>query len=110
MALARALAVKPRLLLLDEPLSALNSMVRTELHGEIRELQQRLGILTIAVTHDQEEALTSTGRIIRMRQGRIVQIGELDTLCHGPANRFVDDFMGVSISSTRIRCARMPSR
>jgi iron(III) transport system ATP-binding protein len=95
-ALARAVAVKPRLLLLDEPLSALDAKVRTELRGEIRDLQQRLGILTIMVTHDQEEALTLSDRIVCMRQGRIAQIGEPDALYHSPANRFVAEFMGLS--------------
>ncbi len=95
-ALARAVAVRPRLLLLDEPLSALDAKVRTELRGEIRDLQQRLGILTIMVTHDQEEALTLADRIVCMRQGHIAQIGEPDELYHSPANRFVADFMGLS--------------
>jgi iron(III) transport system ATP-binding protein len=95
-ALARAVAVQPRLLLLDEPLSALDAKVRTELRGEIRDLQQRLGILTIMVTHDQEEALTLADRIVCMRQGHIAQIGEPDALYHEPANRFVADFMGLS--------------
>ncbi|MGF1621088.1 MAG: ABC transporter ATP-binding protein [Rhodomicrobiaceae bacterium] len=95
-ALARAVAVQPRLLLLDEPLSALDAKVRTELRTEIRDLQQRLGILTIMVTHDQEEALTLADRIVCMRQGHIAQIGEPDELYHHPANRFVADFMGLS--------------
>jgi iron(III) transport system ATP-binding protein len=95
-ALARAVAVQPRLLLLDEPLSALDAKVRGELRGEIRDLQQRLGILTIMVTHDQEEALTLADRIVCMRQGHIAQIGAPDTLYHEPANRFVADFMGLS--------------
>jgi iron(III) transport system ATP-binding protein len=95
-ALARAVAARPRLLLLDEPLSALDAKVRTELRGEIRDLQQRLGILTIMVTHDQEEALTLADRIVCMRQGHIAQIGEPDALYHSPANRFVADFMGLS--------------
>jgi iron(III) transport system ATP-binding protein len=95
-ALARAVAVQPKLLLLDEPLSALDAKVRTELRGEIRDLQQRLGILTIMVTHDQEEALTLADRIVCMRQGHIAQIGEPDELYHSPATRFVADFMGLS--------------
>lgn len=95
-ALARAVAVQPRLLLLDEPLSALDAKVRAELRSEIRDLQQRLGILTIMVTHDQEEALTLADRIVCMRQGHIAQIGEPDELYHKPANRFVADFMGLS--------------
>lgn len=95
-ALARGVAVQPRLLLLDEPLSALDAKVRAELRGEIRDLQQRLGILTIMVTHDQEEALTLADRIVCMRQGHIAQIGEPDALYREPANRFVADFMGLS--------------
>jgi iron(III) transport system ATP-binding protein len=95
-ALARAVAAKPRLLLLDEPLSALDAKVRAELRGEIRDLQQRLGILTIMVTHDQEEALTLADRIVCMREGRIAQIGEPDALYHSPDNLFVANFMGLS--------------
>jgi iron(III) transport system ATP-binding protein len=95
-ALARAVAVDPKLLLLDEPLSALDAKVRAELRAEIRELQQRLGILTIMVTHDQEEALTLADRIVCMRDGRIAQIGTPDALYRRPANRFVADFMGLS--------------
>jgi len=95
-ALARAVAVEPKLLLLDEPLSALDAKVRVELRSEIRSLQQRLGILTIMVTHDQEEALTLADRIVCMQGGRIAQIGTPKDLYHRPVNRFVADFMGVS--------------
>ncbi|WP_112661623.1 ABC transporter ATP-binding protein [Microvirga flavescens] len=95
-ALARAVAVDPKLLLLDEPLSALDAKVRTELRGEIRELQKRLGILTIMVTHDQEEALMLADRIVCMQHGRIAQVGTPDELYTRPQNRFVADFMGVS--------------
>jgi iron(III) transport system ATP-binding protein len=95
-ALARAVAVDPRLLLLDEPLSALDAKVRSELRQEIRDLQRRLGIPTIMVTHDQEEALTLSDRIVCMQHGRIAQIGTPDELYREPANRFVADFMGVS--------------
>jgi iron(III) transport system ATP-binding protein len=95
-ALARAVAVEPKLLLLDEPLSALDAKVRVELRSEIRSLQQRLGILTIMVTHDQEEALTLADRIVCMQAGRIAQIGTPKDLYHRPVNRFVADFMGVS--------------
>ena len=95
-ALARAVAVDPKLLLLDEPLSALDAKVRTELRAEIRELQRRLGILTIMVTHDQEEALTLADRIVCMQQGRIAQIGTPEELYARPTNLFVADFMGVS--------------
>jgi len=95
-ALARAVAVEPKLLLLDEPLSALDAKVRVELRSEIRSLQKRLGILTIMVTHDQEEALTLADRIVCMQAGRIAQIGAPKDLYHRPVNRFVADFMGVS--------------
>jgi len=95
-ALARAVAVEPKLLLLDEPLSALDAKVRVELRSEIRALQQRLGILTIMVTHDQEEALTLADRIVCMQKGRVAQIGTPQELYHRPANRFVADFMGIS--------------
>jgi iron(III) transport system ATP-binding protein len=95
-ALARALAVEPRLLLLDEPLSALDAQVRAELRGEIRDLQRRLGIPTVMVTHDQQEALTLADRIVCMRQGRIAQIGTPDELYARPRNAFVAEFMGVS--------------
>ncbi len=74
-ALARALAPRPRLLLLDEPLSALDAQVRTELRSEIRQLQRQLGIASIMVTHDQEEALSMADRVVLMHQGRIEQQG-----------------------------------
>jgi iron(III) transport system ATP-binding protein len=95
-ALARAVAVEPKLLLLDEPLSALDAKVRVELRSEIRGLQKRLGILTIMVTHDQEEALTLADRIVCMQTGRIAQIGTPQDLYHRPVSRFVADFMGIS--------------
>lgn len=95
-ALARAIAAAPRLLLLDEPLSALDAKVRTDLRIEIRNLQQQLGLLTIMVTHDQEEALTLADRIVCMQQGSIAQIGTPEELYRRPTNRFVADFMGVS--------------
>jgi iron(III) transport system ATP-binding protein len=95
-ALARAVAVDPKLLLLDEPLSALDAKVRTQLRGEIKELQRRLGILTVMVTHDQEEALTLADRIVCMREGRVAQIGTPSELYCRPGNRFVADFMGIS--------------
>ncbi|WP_137042911.1 ABC transporter ATP-binding protein [Pseudolabrys sp. FHR47] len=95
-ALARAVAVEPKLLLLDEPLSALDAKVRVELRAEIRALQRRLGILTIMVTHDQEEAMSLADRIVCMQKGRIAQVGTAQELYHHPASRFVADFMGVS--------------
>lgn len=93
-ALARALAPDPQVLLLDEPLSALDAKVREDLRLEIRSLQQRLGITTIMVTHDQEEALTMADRIVVMRAGRIEQVGSGRDLYSHPANRFVAEFIG----------------
>src|SRR5690606_15437878 len=79
-ALARALAPEPSVLLLDEPLSALDAKVREELRGEMRELQRRLGITTIMVTHDQDEAMEMADRIVVMDGGRIAQVGSAVTL------------------------------
>ncbi len=93
-ALARALALSPGLLLLDEPLSALDARVRARLRGEVRDLQRRLGITTIMVTHDQEEALTMSDRIVVMSRGRIEQVGTPDEIYARPATAFVADFVG----------------
>ena len=93
-ALARALALSPGLLLLDEPLSALDARVRSRLRGEIRDLQGRLGITTIMVTHDQEEALTMSDRIVVMNAGRIEQVGTPGEIYGRPATPFVADFVG----------------
>jgi iron(III) transport system ATP-binding protein len=95
-ALARALAVSPSLLLLDEPLSALDAQVRSRLRGELRDLQSRLGITTIMVTHDQEEAQSLADRIILMNHGKIEQIGTPWEIYNQPASSFVADFIGVS--------------
>jgi len=95
-ALARALAVDPALILLDEPLSALDAQVRAELRIEIRDLQRRLGIPTIMVTHDQEEAMVLADRIVCMNQGRIEQVGPPAELYLTPRTRFVANFMGSS--------------
>jgi iron(III) transport system ATP-binding protein len=95
-ALARALAVDPALILLDEPLSALDAKVRAELRIEIRELQRRLGIPTIMVTHDQEEAMVLADKIVCMNQGRIEQVGSPAELYLTPRTRFVANFMGSS--------------
>jgi iron(III) transport system ATP-binding protein len=94
-ALARALATSPGLLLLDEPLSALDAKVRVYLRREIRELQRRLGVTTIMVTHDQEEALTMADRIVVMNQGVIEQVGTPLEIYREPASPFVADFIGV---------------
>lgn len=95
-ALARAIAVDPKVLLLDEPLSALDAKVRGSLRDEIRHLQRELGIPTLMVTHDQEEALAMSDKIICMNHGVIVQAGTPEELYHKPATRFVADFMGYS--------------
>ncbi len=93
-ALARALATSPGLLLLDEPLSALDAIVRVHLRQEIRALQQRLGVTTIMVTHDQEEALSMGDRIAVMNQGAIDQIGTALQIYREPATPFAADFVG----------------
>lgn len=93
-ALARALAMSPGLLLLDEPLSALDAQVRLRLRGEIRRLQRRLNVTTIMVTHDQEEALTMANKIVVMNGGRIEQVASGLELYQRPANAFVAGFIG----------------
>lgn len=93
-ALARALATAPSLLLLDEPLSALDAQVRDHLQTELRRLQEKLGVTTIMVTHDQDEAAALADTIAVMHQGRIVQSGSPEHIYHYPANRFVADFVG----------------
>ncbi len=93
-ALARALAPAPGLLLLDEPLSALDAIERVRLRGEIRALQQRLGVTTIMVTHDQEEALSMADRIVVMNHGSIDQVGTPREVYETPATPFVADFIG----------------
>ena len=93
-ALARALATSPGLLLLDEPLSALDAKVRVHLRREIKELQENLGVTTIMVTHDQEEALTMADRIVVMKQGRIEQVGTPEDIYGRPATPFIADFVG----------------
>ncbi len=96
MALARALVFKPDVLLLDEPLSNLDAKLRLEVRIEIRELQRTLGLTTIMVTHDQEEALTMADRLVVMSEGRIRQMGTQQDLYERPADRFVADFVGRS--------------
>ena len=93
-ALARALATKPGLLLLDEPLSALDALERVRLRHEIRSLQNQLGVTTIMVTHDQEEALSVADRIVVMNQGVIEQVGTPMQVYRDPATPFVADFVG----------------
>jgi putative spermidine/putrescine transport system ATP-binding protein len=93
-ALARALAPKPQVLLLDEPLSALDAKVRLSLRTEIRAIQRDLGITTIFVTHDQEEALSMSDRVVVMHQGRAEQVGTPFQIYNQPATRFVANFVG----------------
>ena len=94
-ALARALARQPGVLLLDEPLSALDAKIRLRLRGELRKIQQDLGITTVYVTHDQEEALSIADRIAVMRDGRIEQVGRPEEVYTTPRTGFVADFIGV---------------
>ncbi|EKO3992362.1 ABC transporter ATP-binding protein [Vibrio fluvialis] len=93
-ALARALVVKPRILLLDEPLSALDAKIRKHLRQQIRDIQKELNLTTIFVTHDQEEAMTMSDRIFLMHQGKIVQQGSPESIYTQPASEFVAGFMG----------------
>jgi spermidine/putrescine ABC transporter ATP-binding subunit len=93
-AIARALVINPRVLLLDEPFAALDRKLREEMQMELRDLTRRVGITSIFVTHDQEEALTLSDRIIVMNAGRIEQMGVPDAIYSRPETRFVADFMG----------------
>jgi len=95
-ALARALATAPGMLLLDEPLSALDAQVRGHLRLELKRLQQKLGITTILVTHDQEEALSLADTVAVMNHGTVEQVGAPEQIYHEPATRFVADFVGHS--------------
>jgi spermidine/putrescine ABC transporter ATP-binding subunit len=95
-AFARAVVIEPRVLLLDEPLASLDRKLRVEMQVELRQLQQRLGITTIFVTHDQEEALTLADRVAVMKAGRIEQIGEPLAVYARPKTRFVAEFLGLS--------------
>jgi putative spermidine/putrescine transport system ATP-binding protein len=93
-ALARALAIRPQVLLLDEPLSALDAKIRVALRNEIRSIQQALGITTIYVTHDQEEALSLSDRVVVMNEGRVEQIGTPFEIYNFPRTSFVASFVG----------------
>jgi iron(III) transport system ATP-binding protein len=93
-ALARTLAIEPRVLLLDEPLSNLDARLRTHMRRELVVMQKKLGITTIFVTHDQEEAMTTADRIAVMHQGIIQQVGAPTELYDNPVNRFVAEFVG----------------
>ena len=93
-ALARALVIEPDILLLDEPLSNLDAKLRAEVRVEIRELQRKLGLTTVMVTHDQEEALTMADRLVVMSAGRVQQVGSQRELYEQPVNAFVAGFVG----------------
>ena len=94
MALARALAVRPRVLLLDEPFGALDARVRKELRDWLRRLHQEVGVTTVLVTHDQEEAMDAASSIVVMNRGAIEQVGTARELYDHPANEFVMSFVG----------------
>ena len=100
-AIARALANEPRVLLLDEPLSALDLKLRKEMQYELKNIQQEVGITFIFVTHDQEEALTMSDKIVVMKDGQIQQLGTPEEIYNEPANRYVAEFIG---ESNIIRC------
>jgi putative spermidine/putrescine transport system ATP-binding protein len=93
-AIARALAQEPEVFLLDEPMSALDAKLREDMQVELRLLQQRLGITTVVVTHDQREAMTMADKIVVMSQGRVEQVGPPHAIYHEPENAFVADFIG----------------
>ncbi|MEU4236285.1 ABC transporter ATP-binding protein [Actinoplanes sp. NPDC026619] len=93
-AIARAVVLEPSLVLMDEPLSNLDAKLRLEMRTEIRRLHQSLGLTTVYVTHDQEEALSMADRLVVLRDGRVQQIGTPEELHNRPANRHVADFMG----------------
>jgi ABC-type Fe3+/spermidine/putrescine transport system ATPase subunit len=95
-ALARALVLNPDILLLDEPLSNLDAKIRVQVRAEVRTLQQELGITTVYVTHDQEEALSLSDRVAVMRDGRVLQLGSPRELYERPRTRFVADFVGTN--------------
>jgi len=95
-ALARAIVFKPDILLLDEPLAALDRKLREEVRSEIRELQQGLGITTIMVTHDQEEALSMSDRVVLLSGGKVEQIGAPDEIYYRPKSRFAAGFLGTA--------------
>jgi putative spermidine/putrescine transport system ATP-binding protein len=95
-ALARALAIEPEVLLLDEPLGSLDKKLREEMQTELKSLQRKLGVTTVFVTHDQEEALAMADRIAVMRAGRVEQVGTPGEVYEAPRTRFVADFIGIS--------------
>ncbi|HUA34696.1 MAG TPA: sulfate/molybdate ABC transporter ATP-binding protein [Candidatus Binataceae bacterium] len=107
-ALARTLAVEPKLLLLDEPFGALDAKVRQELRRWLKRLHEEIGITSVFVTHDQEEALELANRVVVMNNGKIEQIGTADEVYHRPANPFVHNFLGnVNLFRGRIENGRV---
>jgi putative spermidine/putrescine transport system ATP-binding protein len=105
-ALARALAIEPQVLLLDEPLSALDAKIRDELRGEIRRIQQQLGITTIYVTHDQQEAMALSDRVVVMSKGVMEQVGTPFEIYNYPSTPFVASFVG---TLNQLRCTVVDS-
>jgi putative spermidine/putrescine transport system ATP-binding protein len=105
-AIARALAQEPDVFLLDEPMSALDAKLREDMQVELRQLQQRLGITTIVVTHDQHEAMTMADQIVVMSQGRVEQVGTPQAIYHQPQNAFVANF----IDGSPVRIAIRPEK
>ncbi len=95
-ALARALAVKPKLLLLDEPFGALDAKVRKELRTWLKDIHHEIGITSIMVTHDQEEARAVSDEIVIMNHGHVEQVGTSEELIHNPASAFVSDFLDIA--------------
>jgi putative spermidine/putrescine transport system ATP-binding protein len=108
-ALARALAIEPQVLLLDEPLSALDAKIRVALRHEIREIQRQLGITTVYVTHDQEEALELSDRVVVMSAGRMEQVGTPFEIYNFPATAFVASFVG-TLNAVQARIASKSER
>ena len=97
MALARALAIEPRMLLLDEPFGALDAQVRRELRRWLRDLHDRAGVTTVFVTHDQEEALDLADRVAILKDGELIQLGTPNEVYEHPATPFVFDFLGAGL-------------
>ncbi len=110
MALARALVLKPSVLLLDEPLGALDAKLRRALQVELKALQERVGITFLYVTHDQEEALTMSDRLAVMSNGRIAQLGSPRQVYEEPTDAFVADFLGISNLMEAIAIGRASER
>lgn len=110
LAVARALIRRPRLLLLDEPLSNLDAKLRDAMRGELRNLQRRLGITTLYVTHDQAEAMSMSDRVAVMQDGQLMQEGTPQEIYHQPATRFVADFVGRADLVPGTVAERLPDR